>query len=101
MDALDLVKLAELMELTSGHPDIIIALIDGPLVTDHPSLTTERIRLLPDKVNGSCVPSKGAACRHVSTQAFNTMFAWIQLLRSLWKLSSGSLRRNRVAMTCA
>ncbi len=44
MDPLELVKLKELKALSSGRPEIIIGLIDGPVATHHPDLANENIR---------------------------------------------------------
>ena len=38
MNPLDLVKLSQLMQLTSGKPEVVIGLIDGPVAVDHPDL---------------------------------------------------------------
>ncbi len=46
-DPLDQVGLDRLMALTSGRPEIVIGLIDGPIATDHPGLEAGRIRPLP------------------------------------------------------
>lgn len=62
--ALDAVKLGALMELSAGRPEIVIGLIDGPVVTDHPDLTIGHIRELPGKSSSACVRKDSAACRH-------------------------------------
>ena len=40
-NVLDLVNLNPLMELTSGRPEIVIGLVDGPVVIIHPDLPGE------------------------------------------------------------
>src|ERR1051326_585073 len=35
------------MELTSGRPEVALALIDGPVAADHPDLSASRIREVP------------------------------------------------------
>lgn len=64
MRPLNLVKLAALMELSSGRAETTVALIDGPVAMDHPDLASENIRRLPGKLNGACVLSNSAACMH-------------------------------------
>jgi subtilisin family serine protease len=64
MHPLDLVKLTQLMELTSGRPEVRIGLIDGPVAIDHPDLASENIRELPSKVSGSCTTANSIACVH-------------------------------------
>src|SRR3954466_3476255 len=61
---LDLVQLAGLMERTSGRPEISIALIDGPVATDHPDLAGTRIREVSDKTGGRCEHTESFACLH-------------------------------------
>jgi subtilisin family serine protease len=63
--ALDLIKLPELMELTSGRPEIVVALIDGPVAIYHPDLAGDNIR----EASGSggrvsCAMAESAACLH-------------------------------------
>ena len=60
---LELVKLTALMERTSGKPEIITGLIDGPVMMNHPDLATENIREVPGK-SGACSQASSAACMH-------------------------------------
>jgi subtilisin family serine protease len=48
------------MELTSGRSAIAVALIDGPVVTDHPELANESIRVLMSLEIGSSGESPSA-----------------------------------------
>ena len=64
MNALDLVKLTALMERSSGRPEIIVGLIDGPVAMNHPDLAGENIREIPGKLRGTCAPAASAACMH-------------------------------------
>jgi subtilisin family serine protease len=59
-DALSLVHLAPLMDVTSGRAEVIIGLIDGP-VADHADLT-KSIRLVPGRA-AACSPGS-ASCVH-------------------------------------
>jgi hypothetical protein len=51
---LDLVGLPRLMARTSGRPEILIGLIDGPVALDHPDLAAENIREVPGKLSAAC-----------------------------------------------
>jgi subtilisin family serine protease len=64
MNHLDLVNLTKLMELTMGKPEIVIGLIDGPVVMNHADLASENIREIPGKLSGSCAQASSAACMH-------------------------------------
>jgi hypothetical protein len=44
LNVLDLVNLTPLMELTSGRSEIVIGLVDGPVVIGHPDLAGENVR---------------------------------------------------------
>lgn len=54
------VGLDRLMALTSGRPEIVIGLIDGPVAIDHPDLDRVRIRQMPGR-GGSPALSPSAA----------------------------------------
>jgi subtilisin family serine protease len=64
MSPLDLVGLTPLMERSTGRPETMIGLIDGPVVADHPGLATEMIRELPGRPSGRCARADSAACGH-------------------------------------
>src|SRR5712691_8171111 len=64
MKHLDLVKLTALMERTSGQPEIIVGLLDGPVATNHPDLESEHIRQIPGSICGACTQTKSIACLH-------------------------------------
>ena len=64
MNPLDLVKLPILMELTSGRPEIVVGLIDGPVALNHPDLADGNIREVPGMGGGICVQLSSAACLH-------------------------------------
>jgi len=61
---LDLVNLTPLMELTSGRPEIVIGLVDGPVVIGHPDLAGENVREIPGRIGGACAQAGSLACMH-------------------------------------
>jgi subtilisin family serine protease len=61
---LDLVNLTPLMELTSGRREIIIGLVDGPVVIGHPDLASENVREIPGRIGGACIQASSPACMH-------------------------------------
>lgn len=64
MNPLDLVKLTSLMKLTSGIPEIVVGLLDGPVAMNHPELVSENIREVPGRQRGACVQADSFACVH-------------------------------------
>jgi subtilisin family serine protease len=66
LDVLDLVNLTPLMKLTSGRPEIVIGLVDGPIIIDHPDLAGENVREIPGSASGTCTQASSPACMHGS-----------------------------------
>jgi subtilisin family serine protease len=64
MNHLDLVKLTALMERTSGKPEIMVGLLDGPVATNHPDLESGHIHEIPGSIRGICTQTKSVACLH-------------------------------------
>jgi subtilisin family serine protease len=64
MNPLDLVHLTPLMQLTSGRVDTVIALIDGPVITSHPDLSSTNIREISGGQTGTCAQANSVACMH-------------------------------------
>lgn len=64
MSTFDLVKLTALMEHTSGSPEVMIGLIDGPIVTQHPDLAGEHLHEIPGRNGATCTHSNSTACLH-------------------------------------
>lgn len=62
--ALELVRLIPLMERTQGRPDLVIALIDGPIAGGIPALPAERIRVAPRAPGTACMEANSVACQH-------------------------------------
>jgi subtilisin family serine protease len=61
---LDLVNLTPLMALTSGRPEIVNGLVDGPVVIGHPDLAGENVREIPGRIGGACAQASSVACMH-------------------------------------
>lgn len=64
MRALDLTGLAPLMEVTSGDPEVVIGLMDGPVALGHPDLATGRILEAPGAPGVGCTQPGSSACVH-------------------------------------
>jgi subtilisin family serine protease len=64
MAPLRLVKLSALMERTCGSPEVVIGLIDGPVLTQHPDLAGDSIRAVPGNSGATCIQTNSAACLH-------------------------------------
>ena len=63
LDSLGLVKLDNLIKLTSGIPEIKLGLIDGPVAVEHPDLVNTNIHeILSNSV--ACTRAKSEACSH-------------------------------------
>jgi subtilisin family serine protease len=63
-NALDLVGLTALMRLSAGRPEVVVGLIDGPVVMDHADLAGNAIRELPGIGSGACSKANSLACLH-------------------------------------
>jgi subtilisin family serine protease len=61
---LDLVNLAPLMERSSGAPQIVIGLMDGPVAVNHPDLVAESVREADGEPGAGCAHPGSAACTH-------------------------------------
>jgi subtilisin family serine protease len=64
VDFLNLVHLAPLMERSSGATQIVIGLMDGPVVVNHPDLVAESVRGIAGEPGTGCAHSGSAACTH-------------------------------------
>ena len=64
MGPLELVKLPALMERNTGKPEVSIGLIDGPVATQHPDLTSEYLREMSGKNGATCTQANRIACLH-------------------------------------
>jgi subtilisin family serine protease len=61
---LELVNLTPLMNLSSGRAETTIALIDGPVATNHEALSSTNIREIPGRLSGTCARANSIACMH-------------------------------------
>jgi subtilisin family serine protease len=52
------------MRRGQGRPEVTVALIDGPVVLDHPDLAGSTIREIPGKLKGTCTLADSVACTH-------------------------------------
>jgi subtilisin family serine protease len=61
---LELVKLTELMERTSGNPAVKVGVIDGPIMTQHPDLGVEHLYEISGSTGAMCAQTNSMACLH-------------------------------------
>jgi subtilisin family serine protease len=52
------------MEVSSGRPDILIGLIDGPIDLEHPAFHQSRIRTVRESQSVACKNSSSISCSH-------------------------------------
>ena len=64
MTPLDLVRLPELMKLTSGRSEIAVGIVDGPLAVSHADLARSSIREVAGDARAQCAQTSSAACVH-------------------------------------
>jgi subtilisin family serine protease len=64
LEFLNLVQLEPLMNLSSGTPEIVIGLMDGPVAVNHPDLAAESVRGIAGEPGPGCADSSSAACTH-------------------------------------
>lgn len=64
MSPLELIKATGLMQRFTGIPDIVIGLIDGSILIDHPDFAGKIFREISGRPSESCVESGSVACAH-------------------------------------
>jgi subtilisin family serine protease len=64
MTPLDLVKLPELMLLTSGRSEIAVGMVDGPIAISHADFVRSSIREVGGDTRARCAQASSAACVH-------------------------------------
>ena len=52
------------MALTSGRPEVVVGLIDGSVLKQHPELVGATIREISGELSGQCVETGSTACVH-------------------------------------
>jgi subtilisin family serine protease len=63
-DPLDLVGLRPLMALTAGRPEVVVGIVDGPVLLSQKHLAGRNIRGLGENGTTACSAPKSAACLH-------------------------------------
>lgn len=61
---LELVKLTELMNRTSGNSGVRVGIIDGPVMTQHPELMGEHLYEISGNHGARCTQAQSIACLH-------------------------------------
>jgi subtilisin family serine protease len=61
---LEVVKLPPLMAESSGRPEIVVGLLDGPVDTTHSELSAARVRGVVGGRPAACAREDSIACRH-------------------------------------
>ena len=64
MNAMELVRLAPLMQRSTGRAEIGVALIDGPVLISSPSLWGTNIRQMKSEIPSRCTEPSSNACKH-------------------------------------
>lgn len=64
MDPLNQIGLKSLMNVSSGDPDIVIGIIDGPVDLNHPAFQNSHIKTVRDSQVGVCKNATSIACSH-------------------------------------
>jgi subtilisin family serine protease len=64
VDFLNLIRLTPLMSLSSGSPEIVIGLMDGPVAMNHQDLAVESVRKAAGEPSARCAYTGSAACTH-------------------------------------
>jgi subtilisin family serine protease len=64
MNPLDFVRLSPVMKRTDGRSEVVVALIDGPVLLEHPQLSNRNIRTVDTNGQSTCLRATSIACRH-------------------------------------
>jgi subtilisin family serine protease len=64
MDALDQIRLRRLMNISSGIPEVVIGVIDGPVDFNHTAFQGSKIRTAAESELVACKRASSIACMH-------------------------------------
>jgi subtilisin family serine protease len=64
MDPLTLIKLHSLWSISSGRPEVVVGVIDGPVDLNHPDFQGSDIRTIKDSQLAACKSASSIACMH-------------------------------------
>jgi subtilisin family serine protease len=64
MDPLSQTGLQSLMRSSSGHPDVVVGIIDGPIDLNHPAFQLSNIKTVRDSQFNACKNASSIACLH-------------------------------------
>jgi len=64
MNPLDQIKLRPLMNISSGTPEVVIGVIDGPVDYSHPAIERSRIKTVKKSQQIACKKVNSVACTH-------------------------------------
>jgi subtilisin family serine protease len=64
MGALELVNLRSLMDRTAGRSEIVVALIDGPVLMANPRQWSSQVHYMDGDLSAICLRAGSAACSH-------------------------------------
>jgi subtilisin family serine protease len=64
MDPLTQTALLSIMNASSGHPDVVIGIIDGPVDLNHPAFQTSKIKTIRESQLNTCKNASSIACSH-------------------------------------
>lgn len=64
MDPLQIININSLMAVTSGRPEIVIGIIDGPVEVSHPDLQGARLQTVSPASGARCKAVEIPACQH-------------------------------------
>lgn len=64
MDPLTQTRLQSLMNVSTGNPDLVIGVIDGPVDLSHPAFQSSNIKTVRDSQLNACKNANSIACSH-------------------------------------
>jgi len=64
MDPITQTALLSIMNASSGHPDVVIGIIDRPIDVNHPAFETSKIKTIKESQLNTCKNTSSIACSH-------------------------------------